>query len=198
MIDISTHTFKTNNKGLIWLLFMTAPAIAILLLWVYMLMNTNSWEFEIILAFIALSAIMLYGFIMFYADWVSFLFARKTTLEINMQTNEFTYKHERETIKFKPVDVAHWYSDAGFWLSRVATHHTIIVLKSGKELFIPMWLFEGNRFLMSNDVSYNTFNASYFILSVKDGMCFPSPEEAPNRYKYILPPEVVSEYFHKY
>lgn len=177
---------------------MTAPAIAILLLWVYMLMNTISREFEIILAFIALSAVLLYGFIMFYADWVSFRFARNTTLEINMQTNEFTYKHERKTIKFKPVDVAHWYSDTGFWLSRVATHHTIIVLKSGEELFIPMWLFEGNRFLMSNDVSYNTFNASYFILSVKDGMCFPSPEEAPNRYKYILPPEVVSEYFNRY
>ena len=165
---------------------MTAPAIVIMVLWAGMIDGINIEDTMHLPAFIVLTLILLYGLSMFCADWISYVFAVHTTLEIDMQTNMFTYRHKKKTITFKPTDVAHWYIDIGFWLSRVATHHTVIVLKSGEEVFIPMWLFEGNRFVMTRNPSENTFNASYFILSVRERMGFPKPEEGP-RYNYILP-----------
>ena len=188
MLDTVTHTFKANNKGLVWLLFVTMPAILITAFFVYLIVDKGSWDTATILAFIAMAVILLFGLTMLYADWVSYLFAVNTTLEVDMQTREFTFKHDRKTICFKPSDVAHWYVDVGFFASRVATHHTVVILKSGKELFIPMWLFEGNRFLMTMYPSENTFNANNFIITYQQSLFFPQPEKGP-RYKYIFPPD---------
>ena len=188
--DFSKHTFKSNRKGLVWLLFMTIPAVFIIALWLYLIVMPDIWDSigMKILCIIVWSASLFYELSMLYSDWASYLFAVHTTLEIDMQTYLFTYRHKGKTFIFKPADVAHWYMDIGFRFSRVAAHHTVIILQSGEQLFVPMWLFEGNRFLMTNDPPDNTFNAGYFILSIKDTVRFPQPEAGP-RYKYILPPE---------
>ena len=186
MIDISTHTFTTNRKGLVWLTFMTTALIgaAGVMIWVIFSRQKPITGFEETAILLTLVVLAAYAFFALYCDWKSYLFARQTMLTIDTQTFTFTYTHAGKTTTFQPTDVAHWYWDTGLFLSRVSAHHSVIVLKSGEELMIHMWLFEGNRFLMSNNPAENTFNAGYFIESVRSWMRFPAPEDAP-RYKYL-------------
>lgn len=190
LVDISTHTFRANRKGEVWLVFMSIALLGLIAVIGYVLITC--WDGrdigKIAMALVLVTGIG-FGCFMLVADWMSYSYAKQVTVEINMQTHTFTYRRGRDIISFKPQDVAHWYVDIGLWASRVSAHQSLIVLRSGEELLLPMWLFEGNRFLMSNDPAYNTFQVNYFILSVHKYILFPEPESAPHRYQSgVFPP----------
>ena len=190
MEDFSTHSFTVNRKGLVWLVFITAAwaAVVVVALTVAIIpyfrntdiqdLSAMIWPGLIVLLFIAAYT----GFAL-YCDWRTYLFAKETSLQINMLDFTFTYSHAGKTIVFKPKDVAHWYWDTGLLISRVSSNHTVIVLKSGETLFVPCWLFDSNKFFLSD---YHRYNANYFIHLHHDKLFFPDAEDAP-RYRYLLP-----------
>lgn len=186
MIDISTHRFTVSDRGLFWLTFLSIALVAAVGVLVFLITAYPPpvpWEDVIKFAVLIIAAV--YGVFEMYCHWMTYLYAADTTLEIDMMTHVFTFRHKSRKVIFKPTDVAHWYWDTGLHFSRVSANHSVIVLKSGEELPVYCWLFEGNHFFLSD---YNRYNACYFISTHEKALLFPDAEPAP-RYKYLFPPE---------
>ena len=185
MVDLSIHTFTTNDKGFNWLAFVTVACIVLAVILVIGIVSASFDSAEVLISTISLVGITIYTGFALYCDWRSLSYAMDTSLSIDMKTFTFTYRHNGKSITFKGLDVEHWYWDTGLYLSRVSANHTVIVLKTGETLYIHCWLFEGNHFFLSN---YDRYNANHFMKTHCSELLLPAAENA-HGYHYLLPPE---------
>ena len=190
MIDISTHTFKTNEKGLLALVLLSITVIAAFVAFIVvaggpMLAAAKEDIFEAKLGLFVMSGLGCYVISVLYRAWRTYLYAADTTLTIDLKTNTLTYRHNRQEVVFKPSDIAHWYGDQIYVrngkVSRYKLSHAYIVLKSGEELYLYAWLFEGNHYLRYQ------YSAPYFIDAHPD-LHFPTAETTP-LFKFVFPPK---------
>lgn len=186
MTDTSTHVFTCSQRGQRWLMFVTVMFVVLIITMVVLLLAYGFVEDMEDAAYL-LVMLAITGYVVFamYCNWKTYLYAEDCSLEINMLTRTFTYRHKDKKVVFKPENVAHWYWDTGLYLSRVSANHTIIVLKSGEELPVYSWLFEDNHFFLSD---YRKYNACHFISAHEEELLFPETEYAKG-YRYLFPPE---------
>ena len=189
---MNKHTFEANDKGLLWLVFITLAITGISVFLVYLVVRGLMHGMEIgardvielgILAVFAPVMVMC-----LYLDWKTYLYASDTTLVVDMQSRTLTYKHAGKKIEFKGLDVEHWYCETGMFCSRVAANHTVMVLRTGEVLFVPCWLFEGEKFFLSDITKYN---ACYFIRDKRTELLIPECKSAPRRYDYLFPDKLL-------
>ena len=191
---MNKHRFETNDKGLMWLVVVTLAAVGISLFLVYLVMSTqvNMMEIEtkLVIEFWILVAFAPVMLMSLYLDWKSYLYADDTQLEIDMQSRTLTYKHGGKVIAFNGLDVEHLYTETGMLLSRVAGNHVVIVLRTGEQLFVPCWLFDGNEFFLSD---VNKYNACFFLRANWTELLIREPRKAPRRYDYLFPEKIWKE-----
>ena len=191
---MNKHTFETNDKGLLWLVFVTLAVVGISLFLAYMVMSSQmrgiEFETKLVIEFWVLVAFAPVMLASLYLDWKSYLYADDTQLLIDMKSRTLTYKHGGKTIEFKGLDVEHVYTDTGIYLSRVAGNHMVLVLRTGEQLFLPCWLFDGNNFFLSD---LNKYNACFFIRANRAELLIREPRKAPRRYDYLFPEKIWKE-----
>lgn len=169
MIDLTTHQFKTNGKGLFVLLLLSGCLVGALAVLAVVLIRM--WWLVLLLAAGCFAEL--------YYAWRNYLYARRTTLTIDLRTYTLTYRHKESVITFKPTDVAHWYGEV-MSTGRYAMSHAYIVLHSGETLYIHAWLYDGNHYFRYN-------HSAPFFIDAHHELLFPTPELTP-RFRFLFPP----------
>ena len=172
MIDIATHTFKTNKRGLVALVILSVMAITPFLLFTCYFGDQLTQNAEGLVYLIMAIGISLYVFILLCRVWRLYRYAMQTTFIIDMKTYTMSYRSKTKSVTFQSSDIAHWYGMYVLPEIRDAQSPAYIVLKPSEILLLHPWLF---------DSAPNNGDSAICYIDKHPELLFPTPEKVPTR-----------------
>ena len=151
-LDTNKHTFKGNQRGERFLLFITTACAALIGFLVYIILSGSPWSLTLEQTGIAavLVAFMLVIILTLFSAWKAYHYALDTEIQIDPIRRHFVYTHNGKTVEFNGDDVTEWYDDLGLKigsgkLTRLTEHDSVLILKSGQVIYLHSWLWEGDH-----------------------------------------------------